>query len=433
MLTLMPHNGSILIIRMSKIILFAEKLLPISSPPVEGYALIIEKENIVDVEAISSAEKRNPYAKRIKIENAVIMPGLINLHTHLELSGLKGKLSENMDFFEWIKELVKQKMKITKREYWDGVHIGMKEMISTGTTAIGEITSESISPYIINSYGVRGKVFYEVIWPSEFLASYIWFKKKREFKRFNDSELLHAGISPHSCYSLSKGLLKRVSEYTLKNEISLSSHISETEEERKFIKEGKGEIKEFMEGLGFNYPLPFSAESPIKYFKKLGLLRKNFIAAHAIWVDNCDIEIMKESSISVAHCPVSNTNLKVGKAPVTSFIKEGINVGLGTDSLASSNSLNMWDEMRMAYKLHRENGMTPFNIFKMATINGAKALGLEEKVGTLEVGKKADIIAVKMPENSSGDIFCDLIRETKGVHLTMVSGKILYQEGTGWN
>jgi 5-methylthioadenosine/S-adenosylhomocysteine deaminase len=99
----------------------------------------------------------------------------------------------------------------------------------------------------------------------------------------------------------------------------------------------------------------------------------------------------------------------------------------------------MWDEMRMAYKLHRENGITPFNIFKMATINGAKALGLEEKVGTLEVGKKADIIAVKMPESSSGDIYSDLIRETKGVHLTMVSGKILYsegscgQEGTGWN
>lgn len=418
---------------MSKIILFAEKVLPISIPPLDGYAVIIEQGSIIDIETISEAERRNPYADKIRLEGAVIMPGFVNLHTHLELTGLKGKITEGLDFYDWIKELVKQKMVMTKKEYEDGVHMGIKEMISTGTTSVGEITLESISPYILNNYGIRGKVFYEVLGPSEFLAGYLWFRKKREFKRFKDSDLLKAGISPHSCYSLSRGLLKRVSDYSLKHGVSLSSHISETEEEKRFVREGKGKIKEFIEGLGFTPPLPSYSDSPIEYFKELGLLRKDFIGAHSVWVNKKDIDIMKESSVSVAHCPRSNTNLNVGKAPVVDFIKEGINVGLGTDSLASNKSLNMWDEMRMAYKLHSSDGLMPIDIFKMATINGAKALGLEDKVGTIDVGKKADIIAVRMPKDLSGDIYSDLLRETRDVLLTMVSGRILYQEEKGWN
>lgn len=418
---------------MSKTILFAEKVLPISSPPLDGYALIIEEDCIVDIKTISEAERRNPYANRIILEGAVIMPGLINLHTHLELSSLKGRFQEGIDFFVWLSELVRIKKSMKRKENENGVYMGIRELLSTGTTSVSEITSENISPFILSGYGIRGKVYYEVIGPSEFLAGYIWLRKKREIKRFKNSDLINVGISPHSCYSLSKGLLKRVSEYSSKNCISLSSHISETEEEREFIKTGKGKIKEFMESLGFNTPLPFLSPSAVSYFKEIGLLRKDFLAVHAVWVDESDIEIMKESSISIAHCPRSNTYLNVGKAPVMRFLKEGINVGLGTDSLASNHSLNMWEEMRMAYSLHGEEGLTPYEIFKMATINGSKALGLEEKVGTIEVGKKADIIAVKIPRNLNDDIYASILKETKGVLLTMVSGKVLYQEGSEWN
>jgi len=142
---------------------------------------------------------------------------------------------------------------------------------------------------------------------------------------------------------------------------------------------------------------------------------------------------MKESSISVAHCPGSNTYLNVGKAPVIKLLKEGINIGLGTDSLASNHTLNMWNEMRMTYRLHRDEGLTPYEIFKMATINGARALGLEDKVGSIEIGKKADLIAVRIPQSNSGDIYSDLLRETSSALLTMVSGKVIYKEERFWN
>lgn len=418
---------------MSKSILIAEKVLPISSPPLDGYAVIIEGDTIIDVETIPLSEKKHPNAKRIDFGRATIMPGLINLHTHLELSGLKGCFPEGIDFFEWIPKLIERKARMTKKEYEDGVLIGIEEMIRTGTTSVGEITSEGISPYITRSNGIRCKVFYEVIGLSDLYAGYIWFRKRREINRFRNSDLIHAGVSPHSCYSLSYRLMKKVSDYSSEHGVSLSSHISETEEEAEFIRNGGGRIKELLDSLGFTAPLPFHSASPTLYFKDLGLLKRDFVAAHAVWVDERDIEIMRESMLSIAHCPRSNAYLNVGKAPTMKFLKEGINVGIGTDSLASNNNLNMWDEMRMAYRLHRDEGMTPHEILKMVTVNGARALGFEDKVGSLEIGKKADIIAVRTPEGAGDDIYSDLLRETSEVLLTMVSGKVLYQKERYWN
>ncbi|MEK6691866.1 MAG: amidohydrolase family protein [Nitrospirota bacterium] len=418
---------------MSKTILIAEMVLPVLSPPLNGCAVTVEDDSIIDIEPVQILEKKYPDAKRIDLKNAIIMPGLINIHTHLELSGLKGCFREGIDFIDWIKGLIEKKRVLKRAEYETGVANGIKELIGTGTTSVGEITSEDISPYMLDSYGIRGKVFYEVIGLSYFISKYIWFKKRAEINRFRGNGLTEAGISPHSCYSLTYGLLKRVGNYSIRHGLSLSSHISETKDESEFIRSGGGKIKELLNGLGFDTPLPFHSYSPTFYFNELGLLRKDFIAAHAVWVDEKDMDIMKESSISVAHCPRSNLFLNVGKSPVIKLLKTGINVGLGTDSLASNHSLNMWDEMRSAYKLHRDDGLSSHEIIKMATVNGAKALGLDDKVGTIEVGKKADLIAVKMPENLSGDIYSDLIRETKNILITMVSGKILYQEEKGWN
>ncbi len=113
--------------------------------------------------------------------------------------------------------------------------------------------------------------------------------------------------------------------------------------------------------------------------------------------------------------------------PLKRLLDAGVTVGLGTDSLASVPSLNMWDEMRYAYRIHRRDGITPLEIFKLATISGAKALGLDKKIGTLEPGKKADIIAVPLPKKNTGDLYSDLLRETKSCIMTMVNGKILFR------
>lgn len=170
------------------------------------------------------------------------------------------------------------------------------------------------------------------------------------------------------------------------------------------------------------------ASSSFEYLNRIGLLSPNLLAVHAVQVTDSDIRLIKKSGTSIAHCPRSNKETHVGRMPLKKFLDAGITVGLGTDSLASSPSLNMWDEMRYAYKVHKKDGVTAQDIFRLATIGGAKALGLDKQIGTLEPGKKADIIAVPLPKKDTGDIYSDLLRETKSSIMTMVNGKILYEK-----
>jgi 5-methylthioadenosine/S-adenosylhomocysteine deaminase len=158
----------------------------------------------------------------------------------------------------------------------------------------------------------------------------------------------------------------------------------------------------------------------------LGLLSKRFLAVHAVHVTDEDILLIRKSHTAVAHCPRSNKALGVGRMPLRKFLDSGITVGLGTDSLASSPSLNMWDEMRYAYRIHKKDGVTAQDIFRLATIEGAKALGLDSEIGTFVRGKKADIIAVPLPKKNTGDLYSDLLRETKSCIISVVNGKIIY-------
>lgn len=141
-----------------------------------------------------------------------------------------------------------------------------------------------------------------------------------------------------------------------------------------------------------------------------------------------DISLIKNKNVSVAHCPRSNKETGVGRMPLKQFLDAGISVGLGTDSLASSPTLNMWDEMRYAYRIHRHDGLTPKDIIFLATSGGARAMGMDKQIGVLERGMKADVIAVALPTKNTGDIYSDLLRETKSCIINVVNGKILYQK-----
>jgi 5-methylthioadenosine/S-adenosylhomocysteine deaminase len=138
------------------------------------------------------------------------------------------------------------------------------------------------------------------------------------------------------------------------------------------------------------------------------------------------MSIVKRSGVTIAHCPRSNSALKVGTMPLAKFLRAGIPVGLGTDSLASVTSLNLWDEMRYASRIHKASGVTPVDIIRMATLGGAQALGMDHEIGSLEPGKRADCIAVPMPGKDTGALSSDLLRETKSCIMNMVNGNIIY-------
>jgi 5-methylthioadenosine/S-adenosylhomocysteine deaminase len=204
--------------------------------------------------------------------------------------------------------------------------------------------------------------------------------------------------------------------------------VAESKEEIRLLQRKKSELEKLYQLAGWDLAGAPKGSSSFEYLNRIGVLSSNLLTVHAVQVTDKDIRLIKKTKTSVAHCPRSNKATGVGRMPLKKFLDAGITVGLGTDSLASSPSINMWDEMRYAFQIHKKDGITAEAIFRLATIGGAKALGMDKELGTLEPGKKADIIAVPLPKKNTGDFYSDLLRETKSSIMTMVDGKVLYED-----
>lgn len=419
---------------MSKVIISADKILPITSPPCNRSAVVIDGDTIIEVGDTESIKQNHKGSTVLSLTDVILMPGLINTHIHLELSGFAGLMSEKNDFFDWVERLIAVKLTTQKESYQSGSLRGLKELSRTGTTTVGEITSEDISPYLLAKSGMRCRIFFEVIGPDPSNSDTVLNNTINKVERFkemiNDQRILTAkiGLSPHSCYSVSTELLLKCNRYSLECNLPVSVHISETSEECNFLSNGSGRLEKMLRRIGVTtIPHAFSSSSPIDYLDKIGLVSKNLMAVHAVHLSESDIETIANKGSSISHCPRSNKNLNTGTAPIEKFLKSNINLSLGTDSLASNTSLNLWDEMTFVYNQHKSSGITPYDVFKMATINGAKALLMENETGSIEKGKKADIIAVRpKTEHRAGDIYQFLLERGVDIMMTMVSGRMLF-------
>jgi len=203
-------------------------------------------------------------------------------------------------------------------------------------------------------------------------------------------------------------------------------HVAETPAEGRLLRREKSDLDVLFKAAKWDRLWASEAPSSIALLDRIGLLKPSMLLVHAVDVNDNDIRMIRRSGSSVAHCPRSNHSLRVGTMPLRKILDTGIPVGLGTDSLASVPTLSLWDEMRFAYKVHRKSGITPKDLLSMATMGGSRALGMEKEIGSLELGKKADIIAVPLPRKNTGDLYSDLLRETKNSIMTMVNGKVLY-------
>ena len=205
-------------------------------------------------------------------------------------------------------------------------------------------------------------------------------------------------------------------------------HVAESKDEIKLLQGKKSGFDKLYNAAGWDLTWAPRANSTIEYIHRLGMLSPRLLAVHAVHVTDRDIALLKQKHVSIAHCPRSNQETGVGRMPLYKFIENSVPVGLGTDSLASSPSLNMWDEMRTAFHMHKKFGITAEDIFHLATAGGAKSLGLDEQIGTISTGKKADIIAVPLPQKNTGDLYSDLLRETKSCIMSMVTGNFLLKD-----
>lgn len=359
------------------------------------------------------------YDKLIDATNKIVLPGLINTHTHLGMSIFRGT-SDGLSLMSWLNDKIwPLENKLTSKDIYYSNLISCIEMIKTGTTmccdmyfgvdegvkAILDSKIRCIYTRCLNDPDDLGDVRI-----NEFLKLYNEYKDK--------SDLLTFSLSPHSMYTCSYDYLKKIKKIADDNNLLINIHCSENLEEINTIKEK------------YN-------KTPIELLDELGYLDNKIILAHGTYITDNDIELLKNKKVSISHNPISNLNLGCGIAPISKFIKNNINVSIGTDGQGSGNNLNMFNHIGYVDLLQKglykdARILDSYEVLKMATINGAKALGVENLVGSIEVGKKADIIILDLNniENfPTINIIFDIVHNISinNVDTTIINGNILME------
>lgn len=387
-------------------------------------AVAINKGIILSIGPADSIISKYPRYDVYRLHNAVLLPGLVNLHAHLELPPLRVSI-RTKSLPDWVLNLIRVKKKISLQDYAHAASKNIDALVRSGTTCIGEICTHGMSPSLLEQSGLRAVVFQELISMYGHTGNTVL----PPLAKSGRNRLMHYGLSPHAPYTVAKHLLLKIKELSERKPVHIAMHIAESKDEIKLLQRGKSGLEKLYQFAGWDLTWAPTGKSSFEYLNRIGFLSPHLLAVHAVHVTDRDIKLIRKTKVSVAHCPRSNKGLGVGRMPLGKLLKAGITVGLGTDSLASVPTLSMWDEMRYAYKIHKSDGISAEDIFGLATIGGARALGLDKEIGTLEMGKKADIIAVPLPNKNTGDLYSDLLRETKSCIMSVVNGKILFKEG----
>jgi 5-methylthioadenosine/S-adenosylhomocysteine deaminase len=389
---------------------------------IKNGAVLVDKDKIADVGATEKLEKKYARAKKTLIDgtNQVILPGLINAHTHAAMALLRG-FADDLPLRQWLNEKIWPKeAKLKPKDIYQGTKLATEEMLANGTTTFFDMYWHPLAAFqAIEESGVRGFVGPLII---DLGAAKIgvaqlshWFKKLKP--RLNDKNRL--AVAPHSIYTVSQETLKQCKKFADENKLLLHIHLSETEQE----------VADCLKKHGCR---------PVEYLDKIGFLGPNVVAAHVCWADDKEIKILAKNKVSVVNCPTSNLKLVSGVLPLSKMLKAGVNVCLGSDGPASNNNLDLFEEMKIAALIHKWNekdhtAADAQTILDTATINGAKALGLEKELGSIEIGKKADLIMLDFSQPHLRPCFnpvSHLVYAAQGgdVTKTIVGGKIKFDK-----
>lgn len=352
----------------------------------------------------------------IDAQNKLIMPGLINSHTHVYMSFMKNS-ADDLPFNNWLFDrILPIESKLQPDDFYWGTMLGCIEMLRTGTTSYLDMhICENECAKAARDSGMR--VFLgQCIRGEDLYTDDGDFKKAMDEKERYESDLVKFVLSPHSVYACSQKMLLQVAEEAEKRNMLKHIHLSES----------KKEVEDCLQKYG---------KTPVAFLDSLNFLDENTIAAHCVQPDSEDIDILKNRNVSVATNPSSNAKLGNGIAPISEMLAKGVNVCLGTDSTASNNTLNMFREMNMFSLIHKaknENATTlcASEVLKSAVINPAKALGMENEIGVIREGAKADLIFVDLRSSSlfpNNNVISSLCYSANGseVDSVMVNGKFL--------
>ena len=387
-------------------------------------AVAVNGRDIVAVGTPEEIARQFAASETIEAAGHVVLPGLVNTHTHAPMVMYRG-LADDLALMDWLQKYIfpAEAKTVSPEMVRVGTRLAALEMIQSGTTTFADMYyfEEEIAR-ATKAAGLRGVLGETIIGfpvadaktPADAL------KRTEAFMReFAGDDLITAVPAPHSPYTVDEPTLRAIRELADRYKVPILIHLAETEDEVNIIREKHG-------------------MSPTAWLDSLGFLRPNVVAAHCVWLTDDDIAIMKRAGAAVSHNPESNMKLASGVAPVPKYLAAGITVGLGTDGAASNNDLDMFGAMRQTAFLHKLASRDPravpaTAVLEMATIGGARALGLDKRVGSLEAGKRADLIVVAMNGARQTPMYnpvSHLVYVARGddVRTTVVNGKVLMRD-----
>ena len=372
----------------------ARWVLPVSAPPIENGTVAVDDGRISFVGPRVDA----PRGTDVELGDALLMPGLVNVHSHLELTAMRGFL-EDLDFSRWILRLNGVKRAVLDRERMlDAARLGIAEGLRHGITTYADTCDSGVAFDAMLETGVRGIMYQEVFGPdpAQCAESLAGLRAKIAALRPRETALVRVGVSPHAPYTVSDALYEAVARYAEEESLDIAVHIAESETERELVEKGAGVFADGLRKRGI--VIQPRARSSIALMQRVGILARRALLIHCVRLDDEDIAAIARSRAPVAHCPISNAKLGHGTSPVLELIGAGVTIGLGSDSVASNNRMDMLAEARAAIlsqraRVGKHDVLCARDALYLATLGGARALGVEREVGSLEVGKTADLAA----------------------------------------
>lgn len=425
-------------------LLCAQYILPVTSEPIIDGAVLVRDGVIRDIGKVDMLRLRYPEEEVVDAGLAAVMPGLVDLHTRLERSVLRGVVND-APYIQWLTEVARKSARLEASDWFDSAILGGLDALSSGITTVADVTMTGASCTAVNKLGLRSVIYREVAAMDKSRIDAAMQAAQKDILHWReevDSDRVTIGIASAPLFTNHPATMAAISTFATKEDLPSAMWLGGSREEYNFVRYGSSPFQVHGGDVKRGYvevpPWLPTGVSPVRYALNWNAFdAPNVMIIHAVYVDDEDLRFLRDYDVAVCACPRACAQLGMGVAPLDEFIRSDLRVGLGTDSPAATESTDMLSEMRLGMLLQRAVNPGRFldakTMLEVATIGGARALGIDDLVGSLEIGKRADLIAVDLSSSHQSfttDPVAAVVNTCTAadVLMTMVDGNILYEK-----
>lgn len=391
-------------------------ILPVDGPALEGGTVTIAGDRI------HAVRRRGERSADVDLGNSAVVPGFVNAHTHLDLSGLRGRTPPSSRFTDWLRAVISFRRQRTHGEVFADVRAGLAESLGAGTTLVGDISSAGLSWEVLEQSPGRAVVFYELLGLPRDRARAAWRDANAWLTARPGGRTVRAGLSPHAPYSVRRSLFRAAAMLARRRRLPLTVHLAESRAELELLGHRRGEFVEFLTDLDVWDPagLAGGADEVLRLTAAAGTV----LFAHGNYLSP---ETVLPAGAGLVYCPRTHAAFGHEPYPLAGLLARGVSVALGTDSLASSPDLSVLAEACFLHERHPE--VAAADVLRLATLAGARALGWDDETGSLTPGKSADLAVVPLPADDDADPHRLLLRSGAPARAVLWRGRWVYGPG----